>query len=236
MVVRGGGTNMKRVLVGIFVAGLMMTMTASPGSACEPEFVIVYDVEGDQNKMYDAETLYPMCQWADGTPVGCAAFLDIEYVTLTCLDGGITLEMKLYDEIAESAELPSGVKEVCWMIGVYEEIVHWSVDSYAVSINWRGGDLVVTWVDHTDPDSPAATELYTISPGETGLDKITIVLNAEQSANFADCPYWFFGIRVNWNPTENGQGGLGGWFWVDITDWEEFLPTGDMDYPWYVSA
>jgi hypothetical protein len=42
-VVRGGGTSMKRVLVGALVAGLMMVMTASPASACESVAWLVED-------------------------------------------------------------------------------------------------------------------------------------------------------------------------------------------------
>jgi hypothetical protein len=226
---------MRRVLVGIFVVGLMVVMTASPGSACEPEIVIVEDVEGDQNKMYmDKETWEPTNQWADGTPVGSAAFLDIEYVMLVCSGGEITIEMKLYDRVTESTELPSGVKEVDWVIGVYHELVatDWFLDSYAVAVNWRGGDLEVNWVDLTGPNGPAVTNLYTISPGETGVDRMTVVLDADQSTKFGTCPLWCFGIRVCWNPTENGQTNYGGWFWVDLPD-TDVLEEGPMEYPWY---
>lgn len=216
----------------------MMVMTVSPGSACDPESVTVYDDLGDQNKMYmDQETWEPTNQWADGTPVGRAAFLDVEYVMLICSGDVITLEMKLYDRVTDSTELPSGVKEVNWVIGVYHELVatDWYLDSYAVAINWRGGDLGVTWVDLTDPNGPAVTYLYAISPGGTGVDKITVVLNADRSAKFADCPLWSFGIRVYWNPTENGQPNYGGWFWVDLPD-VDALEEGLMEYPWYLPA
>lgn len=219
---------MRRALVGIFVAGLMVVMTTSPGSACDPVSDKVDDIEGDQNKMYLADTWEPTNQWADGTPVGSAAFLDVKQVMLICSGGEITVEMELYGGISESTELPKGVKEVNWVVGVSKELSasDWFVDSYAVAVNWRGGDLEVQWVDLTGPDGPVVDDLFKISSGGTELDKMTVVLNADQSAKFADCPIWVYGIRVYWNPSENGQSSYGGWFWVDLPD------SGPMDYPW----
>jgi hypothetical protein len=228
---------MRRVLVGIFVAGLMVVMTASPGSACDE--VIVYDDEGDLNKQYDPVTLYPKCQWPDGSPVGSAAFLDVEYVKLSVdTEGLVTVEMKLYGPITANSELPSGVKEVGWQVGVYHEIVHWNVDSYDVAINWRGGaTLEAAWEDFTVPDGPDVTYPFPAIPelDEEGIDLMVITLSATQSQEFASCPYWFFGTHIHLEP-DNGGGKTYAWWWTDIPDVEDFGETGDMDYPWYDSA
>jgi hypothetical protein len=236
---------MRRVLVGILVAGLMVVMTASPGSACDvvTEIKTVYDDPDDQNKMYDALTFEPKCQWPDGSPVGSADFLDIEYVKLTRVttDGfvtSITVEMGLYGPITADSELPAGVKEVGWVVGVYEEILHWHVDSYAVAVNWIGGaELKATWEDFTaDPESPDPSRVDSLGQIDltTGpLSVITVELtDTERMAEFESQPYWYFGIRIILNG-ENGEGRTLGFFWVDLTDWDVFpTPGGDMPYPW----
>lgn len=240
---------MRRVLVGIFVAGLMVVMTASPGSACDvvTQYETIDDVQGDQNKMYDALSVEPICQWPDGSPVGSTDFLDIEHVKLTRVttDGvvtSITVEMGLYGPITADSELPAGVKEVGWVVGVYEEILHWHVDSYAVAVNWKAGaNLEATWEDFTaDPDSPDPSCVDSLGETvltETGLSVITVELTTEDRIEkFESQPYWYFGIRIILN-AENGEGRTLGFFWVDLTDVEYFGEIGgDMDYPWYEPA